>query len=91
MSLRANSFTAGNLHGIVYDFEFVGDTLPMHQHTERDVHITIVSRGSFRFHGPEIGDETYKAGAVIDWQPYVDHEFVALEDKSRIVNIVKGA
>jgi len=80
----------GILRGVIYTFEKVGDTLPMHRHTEADVHITIVARGSFRIHGSEIGNKEYHEGAVIDWSPDVDHEFIALTDNARVVNIIKN-
>jgi len=89
-SPRIKPFTAGKLQGGVYTFEKVGDVLPMHRHTETDVHITIVSRGAFRVHGPEIGDKEYSAGALLDWSAGVDHEFIALTDGARIVNVIKG-
>ena len=41
----------GNLRGTVYDFPEIGDVLPMHSHTEADVHISIIAKGSFRTHG----------------------------------------
>ena len=90
MSLRIDALATGRLVGTVYTFENVGDTLPMHRHTDADVHITIVARGVVKVHGPEIGETLYSAGAVMDWQPGVDHEFVAVESNSRIVNIVKN-
>jgi hypothetical protein len=83
-------FAAGKLQGTVYTFDKAGDILPMHRHTETDVHITVVARGSFRVHGPDIGDRQYGAGALLDWSADVDHEFVALTDGARIVNIIKG-
>lgn len=90
MSLRSIPLNTGILKGSVYTFEEVGDTLPMHRHTEADVHITIVARGRFRIHGPDIGDQEYIEGAVIDWSPDVDHEFIALTDNARVVNIIKN-
>lgn len=89
MSLRTKPFTAGDLVGVVYDFEVAGDELPMHNHTDEDIHITVVARGSVLMHGPEIGNTTYVAGAVIDMQPGFEHEFVATMDNTRIVNILK--
>lgn len=89
MSLRTNPLAAGKLSGVVMTFD-AGDVLPMHRHTEADVHITIVARGRFRVHGPAIGDKVFAAGSVIDWAVGVDHEFVALDDGSRLVNILKG-
>jgi quercetin dioxygenase-like cupin family protein len=90
MSLRTKPLAAGNLRGTIFTFEKAGDALPMHRHTAADVHITIVARGRIRIHGPEIGDTVHAAGAVIDWQPDIDHEFVAVDDGARVVNIVKG-
>lgn len=79
----------GSLRGAVHDFAETGDTLPMHSHTESDVHITVVARGSFRVHGPG-WERVVRSGDVLDWRPHDPHEFVALEAASRIVNIIKG-
>jgi quercetin dioxygenase-like cupin family protein len=88
MSLLSNPLQAGNLTGTVYTFEKAGDVLPMHTHVEGTAHITIVARGKIKIHGN--GWEMEKsAGAVIDFPPNQSHEFIALEDNSRIVNIVK--
>jgi len=88
MSLQTKPLSAGRLIGAVYTFPKAGDVLPMHTHTEGDAHITIVARGKIKAHGN--GWETeYSAGAVIDFPVNQSHEFVALEDNSRIVNIIK--
>ena len=87
--LDAKPITFGKLNGMVCDFPVAGDVLPMHQHGEADVHITVVARGSFKAHGNG-WERQVSAGDVIDWRPHDPHEFVALEDNSRIVNIVKG-
>jgi quercetin dioxygenase-like cupin family protein len=88
MSLLSTPLLAGKLSGTVYTFEKVGDTLPMHTHTDGNSHITIVSRGKIKAHGNEWEAE-YSAGAVIDFPADQSHEFIALEDNSRIVNIIK--
>lgn len=88
MSLLDTSLAAGNLKGVVYTFEQAGDVLPMHTHQEGNAHITIVARGRVKAHGNEWSAE-YGAGSVIDFQPNQSHEFIALEDNSRIVNIIK--
>lgn len=62
----------------------------MHRHTAADVHITIVGRGPVQIHGPEIGDQIYQSGAVIDFAPGYDHEIVGLAPDTRVVNIIKG-
>jgi quercetin dioxygenase-like cupin family protein len=90
VSLQIRPLATGRLIGSVYTFEKTGDVLPMHRHGDADVHITIVARGRFKIHGPEIGDAEYGEGAVLDWSPNVDHEFIALTDNARVVNIIKG-
>lgn len=88
--LKHVSLALGNLRGTIYDFEQTNDVLPMHRHTENDVHITIVARGSFKIHG-NAWEKIVKCGDVIDWRPNDPHEFIALEDNSRAVNIIKGS
>lgn len=87
--LQAKPFTLGKLVGTIYDFPEVGDVLPMHTHTEENVHISVVARGSFRAHGTG-WSRVVGAGDVLDWRPGDPHEFVALEANSRLVNVVKG-
>lgn len=79
----------GKLNLSVYDFKEVDDILPTHQHTDIDVHISIVARGSFRAHG-DGWEKTLKTGDVVDWPAFYNHEFVALEPDSRLVNIIKA-
>lgn len=88
MSLLEKRFATGNLVGVSYHFSEVGDILPIHNHAHGGVHITIVSSGSFLVHGPGWEREA-KAGEVIDFLPEQDHEFVAREPNSRLVNIQK--
>jgi quercetin dioxygenase-like cupin family protein len=90
MSLQTRQIITGKLRGTVFTFEFAGDVLPMHRHTEADVHVTIVARGRLKIHGPVIGSTEYGEGAVLDWSAGVDHEFVALTDNARVVNIIKN-
>ena len=91
MALQTKPFTFGILKGTAYDFEVKGDVLPMHWHSAENVHITVVAKGSFKAHGPDgTWEKTLTSGNIVDWQPFQQHEFIALEDNSRIVNIVKG-
>ncbi len=87
--LKATPLVLGRLTGTIYDFPEVGDILPSHTHTEADVHITVIARGSFLTRGTG-WQRNVKAGDVLDWRPHEAHEFVANEPGSRIVNIVKG-
>jgi quercetin dioxygenase-like cupin family protein len=88
MSLLSTGLVAGKLSGVVYTFEQVGDVLPMHTHDEMTAHLTIVARGRIKAHGNEWSAE-FGAGSVIDFPANQSHEFIALEDNSRIVNIIK--
>lgn len=88
MSLLTNPLNAGRLSGTVYTFQKAGDVLPMHTHTEGNAHITIVARGKIKAHGNEWEAE-YGAGAVVDFPSNQSHEFIALEDNTRVVNINK--
>jgi len=88
MSLLSTLLSAGKLGGVVYTFEQVGDVLPMHTHDEMTAHITIVARGRVKAHGNGWSAE-YGAGSVIDFPANQSHEFIALEENSRIVNIIK--
>jgi len=87
--LRSKPFTIGRLSGSVYDFEIAGDMLPMHEHDEVSNHVTVVARGSFRVRGSG-WEQTLFAGDFIDFEPHDPHEFVAIEDRSRLVNFRKG-
>jgi quercetin dioxygenase-like cupin family protein len=78
----------GDLAGAIYDFEHVGDLLPKHNHTEDNVHITIVARGKVKVYSHDWEIEGV-AGQVLDFRPGEPHEIMALEDNSRIVNIIK--
>lgn len=88
MSLLSTQLLVGRLTGMVYTFEKAGDVLAMHTHPAGTEHITIVARGSVKIHGNDWEMEK-SAGAVIDFPPEQSHEFIALEDNSRIVNIQK--
>lgn len=79
----------GKLNGALYSFEEVGDTLPMHTHSEGGVHVTFILSGSFRINGGG-WEMVSKAGAFIDWEPGQFQEFIALEANSRCLNIIKG-
>lgn len=79
----------GDLKVKIYDFELVGDVLPMHNHGVQDVHISIVARGFIKAHGDGWEVEA-KAGQILDFKPDQAHEFTALENNSRLININKN-
>jgi quercetin dioxygenase-like cupin family protein len=78
----------GDIRGSMYTFEQAGDILPKHNHTENDAHITIVARGSLRAYSHD-WELTATAGQMLNFRPNEPHEFVALEDNTRVFNIVK--
>ena len=78
----------GDLRGAIYDFEKSGDVLPKHNHDENTVHITIVARGKLKAYSHDWEQEAI-AGQIVDFRPGEPHEFMALEDNTRIINIVK--
>lgn len=80
----------GDLSGSMYDFEQAGDLLPEHNHTDANVHITIVAKGRIKAYGKTWSQEAV-AGQLINFNANQPHEIMALEDNTRIFNIVKKA
>lgn len=78
----------GDIRGAMYDFEKAGDVLPKHNHDENTVHITIVSRGKLKAYSHD-WETVAVAGQLLDFRPGEPHELMALEDNTRIFNIVK--
>lgn len=86
----SRQWRAGDLVGVVYEFA-AGEGLAMHNHSDLDVHITIVTRGAVRISGPQIGERVFRAddSRVVDFAAYQPHEITALEGGAAIVNILK--
>lgn len=80
---------AGDLKGRIYDFEKAGDILPKHVHDETNVHITIVCTGKIKAYSHDWEIEA-EPGKIIDFRVGEPHEIMALEDNTRIVNIIKN-
>lgn len=78
----------GDIIGAIYDFASSGDILPKHNHTESTVHITIVARGRIKAYSHDWETEA-TAGQVLNFRAGEPHELMALEDGTRIINIVK--
>ena len=75
-----------------YHFNKAGDVLPRHQHTEANNHVVIVQLGSCivrEFENGETLEYIVKAGQTLDSTLPIDHEIEALEDNTRILNLVK--
>ena len=77
-----------DIRGAIYDFDKAGDILPKHVHTVDNVHVTIVARGKIKSYSHDWSTES-TAGQIVDFRAYEPHEIMALEDNTRIINIVK--
>lgn len=78
----------GDIRGAIYDFQSAGDILGKHNHDENTVHITIVARGKIKAYSHDWEKEAV-AGQIIDFRAGEPHELMALEDGTRIINIIK--
>lgn len=78
----------GDIAGAMYDFEKAGDIVPKHVHGVEDVHITIVARGRIKAYSHDWEREAV-AGQLLDFRVGEPHELMALEDGTRIFNILK--
>jgi quercetin dioxygenase-like cupin family protein len=78
----------GDVNMAMVDFEKSGDILPKHNHLDNTVHITIVARGKLKAYSHD-WEQIATAGQVMDFRPNEPHELMALEDNTRIFNIVK--
>lgn len=86
--LLAKPLQTGDLNGSIYDFEVAGDVLPKHIHDETNVHITIVCKGKIKAYSHDWEKEAI-AGQVMDFRAGEPHEIMALENNTRIINIIK--
>jgi quercetin dioxygenase-like cupin family protein len=78
----------GDIQGGMIDFEKAGDVLEKHVHDENSNHITIVARGKVKAYSHDWEIEA-AAGQILDFRPHEPHEIIALEDGTRVFNIVK--
>lgn len=88
--LLSKNASFGGLRVIIFDFEVAGDVLPFHTHAEKSAHITVVARGKIKAYSHDWEKEA-SAGATLDFRPNEPHEIVALEDNTRIVNVIKNS
>jgi len=89
---QSKSFKIEDLRITIFDFIKKNDYWPNHIHTSesKSNHISVVSKGKILCHGhPEIEGRILELGQLIDWPVNKEHGFEALEDNSRLVNIVK--
>jgi hypothetical protein len=78
--------------GAVYTFEHKGDIFPTHEHTEKDIHITIVAYGAIEVIAGKSKGKVLRAkpgGTIVNWKPHEEHGFVGLEAGTTIINLLK--
>jgi quercetin dioxygenase-like cupin family protein len=80
----------GDIKGTRYDFYHAGDILPKHTHDELSAHITIVATGKIKAYSHD-WETVVPAGGLIDFRVGEPHEIMALEDNTRIFNILKNS
>lgn len=78
----------GDLKGIFYAFAKAGDKLPEHVHTEDNTHITIVTNGSVKAYN-STWSVTATAGQILDFEAGFPHTIEALEDNTKVFNMLK--
>ena len=88
LMLLSKELSVGDIRGMIFDFENAGDVLSKHIHNEDTVHITIVTKGKIKAYSHDWEQEGI-AGQILDFRPNEPHEIMALEDNTRIINIVK--
>ena len=86
--LSAKEIQLGDLKGTFYYFEKSGAILPEHTHDENSNHITIVTNGKIRAFN-DVWSQEAVAGEVLDFQVGQPHAIEALEDNTKIYNILK--
>lgn len=86
--LLADQFVLGDLRGTMFTFEKAGESLEKHIHDETTIHVTIVARGSVRVCSHD-WERIAVAGQLVDFRIGEPHEIVALEDGTRVFNILK--
>lgn len=87
------AFHAGRLAGTKYVFAKEGDTLLRHSHDDNTNHIVIVLQGAADvrdYEGDKIVNSTALGqGNVYDCDAPVDHDIIAREDNTIILNLIK--
>jgi quercetin dioxygenase-like cupin family protein len=78
----------GVIKGVMYDFVHAGDILPKHVHDELSNHITIVAKGKIKAYSHD-WEQILNCGGIMDFRVGEPHELMALEDGTRIFNLIK--
>ena len=74
--------------GILYTFQQAGIVLPTHDHTDSNIHYTVVLSGQFTVTTQSAGDTTVNAGDILNFSPNDPHSFTCIEP-GQILNAQK--
>lgn len=88
--LIENKIVDGSAVMTCYDFENVGDELPAHTHDAATVHYSIVANGVLKMVGKDQPEQVLPCGSMIRIEAGIDHGFVAMTPRARLVNVVYG-
>jgi quercetin dioxygenase-like cupin family protein len=80
----------GDVRIVRIDFAVAGDVVPKHVHAEDKDHATIVAKGRIKASSHDWEVEA-GPGDLINFRPHEPHEIVALEDNTRIFQVLKKA
>lgn len=75
--LRYKYYTSGEVYGILYTFEFAGESLPEHTHDTNSAHNIVVLRGQLSLMFGEDDFRVINAGDVVDFDWTRRHRIIA--------------
>jgi quercetin dioxygenase-like cupin family protein len=79
----------GPRYAIVYLFGKRGEGLPMHRHDPEAEHDVMCLAGRVLVYGPSIERRVLEPGATYVFDSSIEHEVVALDDMTSVVNTFK--
>jgi len=74
--------------GILYTFQQAGIVLPTHDHTDDNIHFTVVLSGQFTVTTQNEGNTTANAGDILNFLPDDPHSFTCVQP-GQILNVQK--
>ena len=87
MSTHFQHYKSGNIFGIKYNFDNVGDGIPEHQHDSTHAHNMVATRGAVEIYFPTTKTTiNLVAGETFDFDWTQPHGIKAIEDNSSIIN-----
>ena len=83
--IKDSIYESGNTYGALYEFEYIGDRVPTHAHSDIRLHHNVVClRGSVEI--PEFGI-ILLAGEIADFDCTKSHTIIALVPNSKTLHL----